>query len=122
MEYRELLQGFEMHSLNKRRAVASLLFLYDIIRGRIQEQGMLSKININVPRVNGRYNGTFRPPVPRTNALKNSVLQRICNLYNRIGINNPHCDLDIFHQKRLHFRKLLKELDPQLLTGHAGSG
>jgi len=60
--YRELLQGFEILSLDRRRSIASLLFLYDIIREKIRNSDMLTKVNINVPRINSRYKSTFCPP------------------------------------------------------------
>lgn len=119
IEYEELLRGFEVYSLDKRRAVASLLFLHDILKGRIQEEDLLSKININVPRVNGRWNLTFRPPVSRTNVLKSSVINRACNLYNAISSDNPDLDLDIFHQNRNTFRKTLLGLSHHLFNSYS---
>jgi hypothetical protein len=111
LAYSELLQGFGIHTLEKRRSVASLLFLYDILRGRIQEPALLSKININVPRVNSKCTLTFRPPTSRTNLLKYSILHRACHLYNKICNSNPDLHIDIFHEPRLAFQKILMSIN-----------
>ena len=99
--------GFQIHSLKKRKRITSLMFLYDILRGRITEPNLLSRINIHVPRFHSRPKFTFYPPRAKTNMLANSVLSNVSTLYNDIGYRNP--DIDIFHESRKNFIKALTE-------------
>ena len=103
MEYEELLQGFEIHSLKARRITASVLFLHDIIWNRIVEPELLSKINLQIPRMNSRTRCTFYFPPSRTGILRNSVTSRAMDQYNKIHVNCPDCD--VFHKSRNDFHK-----------------
>ena len=109
VEYEELLQGFEIHSLKARRTIASLLFLHDII---IVEPELLSKINLQIPRMNSRIRCTFYSPTSRTGIMRNSVTSRAMYLYNKIHMNCPDCD--VFHQSRNDFCRIIVQATSNL--------
>ena len=52
--YEELLRDFEVEFLESKRMVASLFFLYDMLKGTVTDPNLLSKINLNVFRACSR--------------------------------------------------------------------
>ena len=106
--YGELLSGFEIQSLENRRKVISLMFLYDILRGEITDPEVLEKIQLYIPRINSGIRMTFRLKNYRTDALKYSVVQRATGLYNNILVDRP--DIDIFFHSRKEFKYIITEI------------
>jgi len=106
--YRELLEGFEILSLEDRRKIALLTYLQDMLQGRITDSHLLEKINIQVARITSRMRNTFRPSTSRTNIMKFSILNRASELYNHISGKNP--ELDIFHINRQQFKSELTQI------------
>ena len=49
ISYDDLLEGFEFTSLYSRRKQASLLFLYDVLNGRVKDPNLLSRVALRVP-------------------------------------------------------------------------
>ena len=89
------------------RTIASQVFLYDVLHGRVKEPYLLSKLNINLPRLHSRIKNMFWPPVASTNALKHAIMNRASECYNRLSDGLP--DLDIFHLGRESYKKVLQE-------------
>lgn len=90
-----LLLRFNISSLEHRRIVSSLVFLYKLLHNLIDSPALLSKICIHVPRVNTRLDCTFYCTGSRTNILIKSPVHIMCNNFNKIcnlcDIN--HCSL-----------------------------
>ena len=62
MGFVELAAGFEILFLEKRRSLAFLTFLHDLLRGWVSESYYLpSKMNIDVPHPSSKHQLTFRP-------------------------------------------------------------
>ena len=106
--YQELLDGSGISSLQRRRKIALLMFLYDLMRGRVAESDLLSKINISVPRLNCRVATAFQPAGSRTNVLRYSILNRAYDTYNTVS--RQHQSLDIYHTTRKKFQQELQEV------------
>ncbi len=71
----------EYLSLETRRKVTMLLFLRDIIKGRIKEHNVLSKVNINVPQQNSRSRKAFHLSVMQASILRLSILGGASEIY-----------------------------------------
>ena len=82
--YGELLEGFEMESLKKRREICTFKFLYDLLRGRIPAGNLLQEINIRVPRPSSKVTELSQIPYARTKASELEVVDRACHLYNQL--------------------------------------
>ena len=98
-----------MLSLSKRRTITLLLYLYDLLRGRISQPELLSKIGVHVPRPGARKKVTFHLPKARTNLMKYSILTRACRTYNALISGDSGIEIDIFHQTRNEYRKGVTE-------------
>lgn len=79
-----LLTRFSMESLETRRTRSQIVFLHNILSGRIDAGNALQLLHFQVPRPTSRNHRTFALPTPRTNALKFSPLHQICDKYNKI--------------------------------------
>ncbi len=106
-EYRDLLRGFEYLSCETRWKVTMLLFRRDVIKGRITEPNMLSKVNINVSRQNSRFRKAFRPPVMQASILRLSILGLASEIYSSIS-RDP--GLHLHHQSREEFKQSITDL------------
>ncbi|KAJ3621673.1 hypothetical protein MTP99_003782 [Tenebrio molitor] len=80
----ELLQSFGIQSLSLRRKINSALFLYHLVRGRVDCPDLLGKLSLRVPRPNLRSASTFVVPTPRTNLLRRSPLFHAVSNFSQI--------------------------------------
>lgn len=90
--YKDLLDNFQMVSLENRRAIDDMKFLYKVVNAIIDNSYFLSLLNFHVPRVNSRANLTFKNKKVRTTSHNNSPLYRLCNKYNSAAYNNNRLD------------------------------
>ncbi|XP_046666360.1 uncharacterized protein DKFZp434B061-like [Homalodisca vitripennis] len=74
--YDELLELFGFRSLELRRKVASLMFLYKLVRGLVDDPASLAVLSYRVPSFNSRSNLLFSVPFCRTTARASSPLYR----------------------------------------------
>ncbi|KAG8259610.1 hypothetical protein J6590_008645, partial [Homalodisca vitripennis] len=74
--YDELLELFGFGSLELRRKVASLMFLYKLVRGLVDDPANLAVLSYRVPSFNSRSNLLFSVPFCRTAAHASSPLYR----------------------------------------------
>lgn len=86
----KLLDEFEISSLNFRRIIAWITFLYKLLHGKIDAPHILSRISIHVPRSNLRFSIDFKLSQCRTNVGIKSPLNIICKNANLIG---HQCDI-----------------------------
>jgi hypothetical protein len=82
--FNELLQSFDIQSLLLRRKINSALFLYHLVRGRVDCPDLLGKLSLRVPGPNLRSASTFVVPTPRTNLLRRSPLFHAVSNFSQI--------------------------------------
>lgn len=85
-----LLSLFNVSSLELRRILSSLKFLYFIHHNRIDCQYLLSKFNFLIPRLVTRYDTPFHLPRTRSNILYTSPIYIMSFNFNQIS---SFCDL-----------------------------
>ena len=85
-----LLERFQLKSLQERRSLADLQFLYKLINGLIDSPEILQLLDLHTPRLSSRNPQTFYLVRPRINVAKFSPLRRACNTYNTI---QDQCDI-----------------------------
>ncbi|KAL4705876.1 hypothetical protein ACJJTC_002757 [Scirpophaga incertulas] len=96
-------QGFSAD----RRKILDMLFLYDVIRGRLDCPELLAGLSLYVPSYGTRKLATFSVPFHATNYGKNCVLTRISQTY-----NTQFIDVDIFVGSKTTFRRGLNDTLP----------
>ena len=67
----DLLDLYKIDSLQKRRKIANILYLYRILNNLENNNFVLSKLNFNIPRVNSRSLHLFYQPPFRINISRN---------------------------------------------------
>lgn len=77
-----LLARFEMDSLEHRRHMAYLTFLYKLVNGYFDCSQLSEKLKLAVPTYSSRHINLFYLPTPRTNILQRAPLFVACSLYN----------------------------------------
>lgn len=105
--YQSRLTHYKMSTLEHRRKIADVLFLYKIVNGLIDCPDMVANIFICIPRISSRLinRKTFFIPTHRTNYGRNSPLSRMCSYYNDI------ChEADIFNSSVNRFKRILCNL------------
>ena len=90
INYTELLQQFDETSLNLRRSILGLTFLHGLINNKIDAIELLSFLNFKIPTFQARKSVTFCNPIPHTNILLSSPINRMCNDFNLIA---DKCDI-----------------------------
>lgn len=80
-----LLSRFDVPSLQSRRIMNSVTFLYNLLHNKIDCSSLLELINFRVPQFNARQNNTFYIPNARTNVLKKSPIYVMCQNFNNIS-------------------------------------
>lgn len=88
----DLLQMYQMQSLESRRECFSQIFLYKVLHNQIDSIDITYRLNFRVPRLNSRQSPLFYLPAARVNAMKFSPLHVICNIH-----NNKLLNIDIFN-------------------------
>ncbi len=101
LKYEELVRGYQLTSLENRRQCASLLWLHDLIHGKIDAPSLLKLVNIHIPPRNSRKKDLFTPYSSRTVCSWNAPLNRCMILYNKIQNENPQ--VDILNENRINF-------------------
>lgn len=104
--YNELLQIYKLPSLQKRRIITDLMFLYKICNNLIDCTYLLSEITFKVPDTRTRKSLMFHINCPRTNYLQSSPLARICIEYNNICNDNF---VDVNCSKIKSFKKYIEQ-------------
>lgn len=100
--YGELLGFFGFRSLDSRRKLMDLVFLYKLVRGRVDDSTSLAALSYRVPTFNSRSRLLFSLPYSRTTAHASSPLCRVMRSYNLlVGMGS---DLDIFHDTLRTFK------------------
>ena len=74
--------GFESLCIRRQRAL--LIFLHNLLHGKIDCPDIVRQLQFNTPRPASRHALFFYPPTPRTNILKYSPLHRMCRSYDRV--------------------------------------
>ena len=88
LSYVPLLNSFNIFTLEKRRSVIDLLYLYRILNGLENNSAVLSKLNFNVNK-HRRSMNLFYNNYNRLEITKNSPINRICQLMNQFSILDP---------------------------------
>lgn len=99
--HQELLSRHNVLSLDSRRKMHSLIFLYKIIYSKLDCPTILGQLNFNIPAIATRHTDTFYLSTTRTNLLKFSPLYSMCNTYHCVQDN-----LDIFNSSISLIKKL----------------
>lgn len=85
-----LLDKFNFNSLNTRRVIITVKFLYNIFSNHIDCSWLLSKIQFLTPRLNSRHSLVFHCPRSRTSVLSRSPISLMCYNFNKIS---SYCDI-----------------------------
>ncbi|XP_075162730.1 uncharacterized protein LOC142235360 [Haematobia irritans] len=80
--YVNLLKLIDLQTMERRRLVFDVVFISRLLKGEINSQQLISKLNISVPwRVTRQY-FPLKLPVCRNNYEEHSSLYRLCKHYN----------------------------------------
>lgn len=96
---------YNFDSLNRRRDVASVLYLYKIINNQIDDSQFHSVLRFSVPRPGLRSNNIFDLPTVQTVYMCNSPVQRMCNICN---IYAKKYNIDFFNDS---FRQIKSKIN-----------
>lgn len=100
VRYDDLLQTYDIDSLEKRRKITNLLYIYKVLNNRENNPLVLSKFNFNVGTANTRSRTLFYQPAVRLNVAKNSPINRMCELINQYPELDPFSlSLQMFREK-----------------------
>lgn len=94
-----------IESLASRRKFRDQIFLFKIVNNLIDSPYLLNKVTFMCPRPSARLKNTFCIPLCRTNYAQNSFVVRATNAYNKSFVH-----LDIFHEKLMKYRRLLRKV------------
>lgn len=76
---------FELLPLERRRAMLSVKFLFNLVHNRIDCSWLLNKLSFVVPRLEARNVKSFMCNIPKTNCLVRSPIRIMCNNFNTIS-------------------------------------
>ena len=101
--------NFGTDSLEQRRLINEMSFLYKLFNNKIDCSGLLTNFGIQVPiaQTRNHYN-FFYYKKPRTNILKKSPSWRMSVTFNKI--NKISYDLDINVQNIRNYQKNIKDI------------
>lgn len=99
--HNELLEKFSVDSLENRRQISDVMFVYKIINGEVDCSDILIRLNFHIPRLASRQNATFFLPTSRTNIHNYSPLVRMCR-----NCNKAASHIDIFSCSKRSIKKL----------------
>ena len=100
MPYAELLELFGLHSLSARRQAAALVYLHQLVRGALDDESVLARLNFVVPRPNSRPRPLFSSRFANTNLGDYAPLNLVIMLHNSI-LSHEH-DIFFMTKKQLH--------------------
>lgn len=103
----DLLNRFQLHSLESRRNILGILFLWSLINGTSVSPNLLQGIMFRAHLIRSRNLELFYPETSRTNLLANSPLSWIQRLYNKLLKDIP--EIDIHFDSKYKLRKKLWE-------------
>lgn len=83
-DYSLMLSRFNVESLQLRRKMISIKFLFNLLHNKIDCSMLLDRLYFNVPRITARHEQTFFISTPRTNILFRSPIYIMCSNYNSI--------------------------------------
>ena len=111
INYTELLKGFEMDSLESRRNIALVGFLYNVLHGHVDSGDLLREISFRIPRTT-RHKATFFVRSANTKAMQQVVLNRACVLFNKMekSVENSNTNIDIFFHSTPEFKQISREI------------
>lgn len=89
--YNVMLERFNLMSLESRRFVHSIKFLYNVLQDKIDCIWIVNRINFNIPRITSRYKMTFYIDKARSNMMYRSPISIMCNNFNLICAS---CDIN----------------------------
>lgn len=93
-------------TLKERRGMMDMCLLHDILNGRIDSIELVSGIKFCTPRRRTRHTPLLYSPPHKRKYVKNSVLVRIANTYNK-----KFCHIDVFHYSKTTFKNhILKSI------------
>ena len=98
-----LFDNFKLNSLEYRRNILDLLFLFKIIHHKIDSVYLNSRLQLQVPTLSTRAGNTGLF-YTNTNVLKMSPISRMCNLYNQIS--KTPTNTDVFSMPEQTFRSV----------------
>ena len=103
--YIDLVTSFNFQTLENRRKLLDLLFLYKVLNNKIDCPELLSSVCLRIPtgRTRPGNTGVFFCKKARTNVLNKSPLWRICASYNESIVQSDA--LDIFSLSESVFKK-----------------
>ena len=90
LDHSLLLARFNLTTLNTRRAISVIRFLYNLVNYRIDCIYLLNKLSFLVPRMCARNSRTFYSAPKRTNVLVKSPIALMMDLFNSL---NSVCDI-----------------------------
>lgn len=88
-------KSFGFLSLESRRKLNDVLFLYKIANNIIDSEHILQSITFNIPQKKTRLKNLFSIPFKNTNSGQNSPL---CRMFQVCNFLNTEIDFDIFYQ------------------------
>lgn len=101
--YKDRLDRFRMISLDRRRDLLDLSFLFKVLRNQVDCPLLLSSLRINVPVNYPRHPvALLSPPLRKTVLGYNSFIPRICRIYNSC---HKTVEVDINFQSLSQFKK-----------------
>ena len=105
LSQKELLEGFEVELLVKRREITALMFLYDLIHCNVRDSNLLAKINFWAPKIHSRQKKIFSLHNYNTSRMKVSPMNNI------MGISDAFlcrcADADIYSMGRSAFKRVV---------------
>ena len=102
LSYDSLLRHFKLPSLAQRRVQHDMLFLRNILRGRVDSQVLLTSFPLHVPPRSTRTPTLFSVPRARVRTVECGMFCRIAKTMNVFLAN--HSEVDIFHDSIDTFR------------------
>lgn len=90
-DHRLLLQRFDLLSLEVRRRLQQIKFVYGLVHNKIDSSSLLSQLPFLVPRPSARQTVTFYAPYARLNSTLSSPIVSMCRVFNSLP---SHCDIN----------------------------
>jgi len=95
ISYRELVHGYNLVELEKRRKMASMYLLRDFLRGNLDSPYLLGQIGLKVPVKHSRARSVLAVHFVRTTQAWHAPSQTMVREYNALTGVQP--ELDVFH-------------------------
>lgn len=104
LEYNDLLSIFEVQSLEVRRIIANLMYLFKVINNIEENRTVVQKLPFSVKTIRTRTRNLFYVAESRVNVSKFSPVKTMCYLA------NLYPQVDFFQHKIKTFSNILKEV------------